>query len=133
MQKGATVLTWTARGFRKTGRHIEIHGKQFEIADEVGGFSYVALHNGPAVSWGHSLSGGGIQPQPGGDPNSFTISIEAEKEAAVVTKLQTVDLPKAPRCGRLRLPVILPLTIGLIGIWSYRLPRRKGHSSDQQD
>ncbi|MBZ5521900.1 MAG: porin family protein [Acidobacteriia bacterium] len=56
--KGLTqAMIWVARGYRKTGEFLIINNRKYELVDGVGGFGYVAGHNGPVAKWTQELTG----------------------------------------------------------------------------
>jgi hypothetical protein len=50
-------LTWTADGFRETGRTIIIHDHPYQVVDAIGSFGYVVRHEGPVARWKDCLGG----------------------------------------------------------------------------
>lgn len=60
--KGLTeAMIWVARGYRKTGNVLVIRKKKYELLDGIGGFGYVAGHNGAVSDWKQGLSGRGMK------------------------------------------------------------------------
>jgi len=55
--RGSSELTWTADGFRETGRTIVIHDHRYQVVDAIGSFGYVVHHEGPVARWKDCLGG----------------------------------------------------------------------------
>jgi hypothetical protein len=51
------AMTWTMNGFLKTGKYIQIGEKKFQILEDVGGFGYIASHEGAVDKWTTELTG----------------------------------------------------------------------------
>src|SRR5205823_10097610 len=87
--KGLTQgMTWIARGYRMIGDFLIINGTKYEMAQFVGGFGYVAGHNGSVSEWKQQLVGDALQKV--GD-NLYTIEIPPEQVAVVVTTIEAVE------------------------------------------
>ncbi len=82
------ALVWIARGFRLTGRFIEINGVKYEYAESVGGFGYVVGHKGDVASWERSFSGGGLT---NAGENAYALDIPPEGVATVNTTIEAVE------------------------------------------
>jgi hypothetical protein len=55
--RGTSELSWTADGFRETGRTIIIHDHPYQVVDAIGSFGYVVRHEGPVARWKDCLGG----------------------------------------------------------------------------
>lgn len=104
VKKGMTeAMTWTARGYRKTGRHLIINDRKYEYAEYVGGFGHIASHKGPVKEWKKTFK----QPEAFQTDRRFIIALEQEglyqvtippdQVRPVTTRIEAVEMPEKPR------------------------------------
>ena len=88
------AFTWTARGYLRRPTGVIIRGKEYLFVEEVGGFGYVARHEGLIADWSAGISGGGLQPadSSGGNSGMYTVDIEPDEEVVVQTFIEARDL-----------------------------------------
>lgn len=90
-QQGSYVeaMTWIAMAYLTKSTKIKIGETVYTFADEVGGFGYVASHDGMAADWSQEFTGEGLQAT--NDPNAFMLDIEPGGEAVVNTVIEAND------------------------------------------
>lgn len=79
---------WIARTFVKTGRTLNINGKQYEYTEPAGDFGYVAGHDGPVELWRFGFSGSGLQKL---SEDTYLIEVLPTGAAEVETVIEAVE------------------------------------------
>jgi hypothetical protein len=78
---------WIARGFFRTGKTLNIDGRDFEMVDRAGDFGYVAGHSGEIDGWRFDFTGAGLTKLSEG---VYTIEVAPGEEAEVSTTIEAV-------------------------------------------
>jgi hypothetical protein len=112
------AMLWTARGYRLTGTYLTINNHKYELVDGIGGFGYVAGHNGKIGKWHQNLSGPGLKQI---KPGFYTIQIPTGSKAAVTTSIVPVGCALFGSAGML---VMFP-GMTLLGVLVYFGSRKK--------
>lgn len=84
------IMTWIARGYRKTGNFLIIQrdsltSKQFTLVEEVGGFGYMAKHDGSVGKWKEELTGENLEKIGDG---LYSLPVPPEGEAVIHTTIE---------------------------------------------
>jgi hypothetical protein len=82
------VMVWSARGYRRTGNRLRIWEKEYEYAEPVGSFTYVAGHRGEIKEWTQTLTGAGLTRVA---DDVYTIEIPPGSVATVNTTIEAVE------------------------------------------
>ena len=83
------ATTWIARGYLKRGTTVNINGTDYEYAEYMGGFGYIAGHAGPVNIWRAWLEGA-LVAQPVGDGNVYVLQVPVDGRATVKTTIFAV-------------------------------------------
>jgi hypothetical protein len=81
------VATWIARGTLRTGKTINIGGREYEYTRRAGDFGYVAGHTGAITGWRFDFGGEGLKQL---SDSVYTIRVRRGGEAFVNTVIETL-------------------------------------------
>ena len=82
------LSVWIARAFFKTGKTLNIDGREYETIERAGDFGYVAGHTGEITGWRFDFTGTGLNKLSEG---VYTIEVAPSDEAEVETVIEAVE------------------------------------------
>ena len=87
-QNVISQLTKVVRGFRRTGKFINIMGTRFEVVNQTGAFGFIVQHAGEIKGWRNELTGGGLQKIA---DNIYRIKVPRNGAVSVTSTIEAIE------------------------------------------
>jgi opacity protein-like surface antigen len=90
-----STWVWMMHGYRNTGASIIIDGTMYAIQEPVGGFGYIADHNGRVKDFNYQVSGAELRSLPN-NPDGYTLPVPNGGVRVITTRLEAVEAANGP-------------------------------------